>query len=161
MCPRYSSFNSRHHAFEPGLARMDLEAGLALQQCDGSRPGSHPGTEPHRPAGHRIRPARVPCTARRTSSSIWPAVHLDNQECTRTLRSELLDHLRRERADSDRSQQTNLDALLARRPHSRERNASCGAEADDHKLGIVEEVFLVADFIGLDMLPALQQAQIG
>ena len=34
-------------------------------------------------------------------------------------------------------------------------------KADDHDFGILQEIFLIAHFICLNLLPALQQAEIG
>ncbi len=74
---------------------------------------------------------------------------------------QLLDRLERERADGDRPQQADLDPALTRLPHCGKRHTSGRAEADDHEFGIVEEIFLVADLIALDGLPAGQKPQVG
>ena len=51
--------------------------------------------------------------------------------------------------------------MCARLADSRERNTPCRAETDDHVFGVIEEVFLVADFVGLHFLPAFEHAQVG
>ena len=67
---------------------------------------------------------------------------------------QLFDRLERERADGDRPQQADLDPVLARLPHRGKRHTPRGAKADDHEFRIVEEIFLVADLVALDGLPA-------
>ena len=87
-------------------------------------------------------------------------VHLDDQDRADPVH-QLVKRCRGERAHGDRPQQPDLDALLARGPHRRQSHTPSRAKADDDEFGIIEEVFLVANFGGLNLLPTGQQTQIG
>ena len=93
---------------------------------------------PCRPCGRGRRPAQRPSTARRTSSTIWPAGQLDDEDAARAAARRARVPPRGTATALIGRNSPTADALLAGALDGRAGDPGRRAVGDDHQLGVVE-----------------------